>query len=132
MRIEKLTTALLLSITPVAAGCAAAAVAGAGAATGIYLTTRGAEGVVDGDLRTVTGRTEAVMRDLGLRVTERKIEYDDNEVEFKAKTDDLDVSIDLEAESARTTRVQVEARRNLVEWDKDYAQMVIRRIVAKR
>jgi len=72
------------------------------------------------------------MRDLGLRVTERKIEYDDNEVEFKAKTDDLDVSIDLEAESARTTRVQVEARRNLVEWDKDYAQMVIRRIVAKR
>ena len=51
--------------------------------------------------------------------------------EFKGKKGDLDVTIDMEQKSDKTTRVEVSARKNLAEWDKDYAQELLQRIVEK-
>jgi hypothetical protein len=51
--------------------------------------------------------------------------------EFKGKKGDLDVTIQLERESGSTTRVEVTARKNLAEWDKEYAQQLLTRIVEK-
>ena len=38
----------------------------------------------------------------------------------------------LERNSSTTTRVEVSARKNLAEWDKDYAQQLLSRIIEKR
>jgi hypothetical protein len=38
----------------------------------------------------------------------------------------------MEQKSEKSTRVEVTARKNLAEWDKDYAQQVLQRIVEKK
>ncbi|MBA3892760.1 MAG: hypothetical protein H0X69_03550 [Gemmatimonadales bacterium] len=45
------------------------------------------------------------------------------------KKGDLDVTIDVQRESPSTAKVEVTARKNLAEWDKDYAKEVLNRIV---
>jgi hypothetical protein len=51
--------------------------------------------------------------------------------EFKGKKGDLDVTIDIERKDPKTARVEVTARKNLAEWDKEYAQQLLQKIVAK-
>ena len=58
---------LLLGLALPVAGCAAAAAgAAAGAAGGVYLTTRGAQSLVDGSIDQVAERSQAVMKDLNI------------------------------------------------------------------
>ena len=53
-----------------------------------------------------------------------------NKREFKGKKGDLDVTIRAGAERApRPPRLEVYARKNLAEWDKEYAQQLLARIV---
>jgi hypothetical protein len=54
-----------------------------------------------------------------------------DERELKGKKGDLDVTIQMRRESPTTTKVEVTARENLAEWDKEYAQQVLERIVQK-
>jgi predicted component of viral defense system (DUF524 family) len=49
--------------------------------------------------------------------------------ELKGKTGDLDVTVQMEQQDSATTKVEVYARKNLAEWDKDYAREVLGRIV---
>lgn len=119
--------ALVLALAP---GCLAAAAAGAGAGTGIYLTSQGAGSMVDGSMATVAARTRQVFSDMGIQLAEQTTETGEK-IEFVGKKDDLDVKVKLEPEGAGTTEVDVSARRNLVEWDKAYAQQVLQRIVAR-
>ena len=49
--------------------------------------------------------------------------------ELKGKQGDLDVTVHLEQQDTATTKVEVYARKNLAEWDKDYARTVLERIV---
>jgi hypothetical protein len=49
--------------------------------------------------------------------------------ELKGKHGDLDVTIQMEQEDTATTKVEVYARKNLAEWDKDYARTVLDRII---
>jgi hypothetical protein len=37
----------------------------------------------------------------------------------------------MERKDAKTTRVEVTARKNLAQWDKEYAQRLLEKIVAK-
>jgi hypothetical protein len=108
---------------------AAAAAAGAGA--GIYLTTRGAESMVEGSIDNVADRTRAVLSEEGIALDESNFEEGGDKREFKGKKGDLDVTVELERKGANTTRVEVSARENLAEWDKDYAQQLLSKIVAK-
>lgn len=120
-----LALALALPIT----GCLAAAAAGAGA--GIYLTSRGAESLVEGSIDQIAARARAVMSEEGIVPDAASTESGGDRREFKGKKGDLDVTIDMEQKSDKTTRVEVSARKNLAEWDKDYAQELLQRIVEK-
>ena len=121
-----LAFALILPVT----GCVAAAAA-AGAGAGIYLTTRGAESIVESSVDQVAGRARAVMAEEGIVPDEASMEKGGDKREFKGKKGDLDVTIEIERKSSTPTRVEVAARKNLAEWDKDYAQQLLSRIVEK-
>ena len=122
--------ALALALILPTAGCVAAAAA-AGAGAGIYLTTRGAESMVEGSIDDVSARTRAVLNEEGIVLDESNFEKGGDKREFKGKKGDLDVSVDLERKGSNTTRVEVSARKNMAEWDKEYAQQLLQRIVEK-
>lgn len=122
--------ALALALMLPATGCVAAAAA-AGAGAGIYLTSRGAESLVESSVDQVATRAQAVMSAEGIVPDASSSESGGNKREFKGKKGDLDVTIQLERESESTTRVEVTARKNLAEWDKEYAQQLLSRIVQK-
>ncbi len=82
----------------------AAAAAGAGA--GIYLTTRGAESLVDTSVDQAAGRAQAVMSEEGIAPDASSVEKGGDRREFKGKKGDLDVTIELERKSPTRTRVE--------------------------
>ncbi len=119
--------ALVLALALPASACLAAAAAGA--AGGVYFTTRGAESLVEGPIDQVTARAEAVMSEMQIVKEGESSERGGDERQLKGKKGDLDVTIQLRRESPTTTKVEVTARENLAEWDKEYAQQVLERIV---
>jgi hypothetical protein len=129
-RFSRMTTwavALMLAVS--ATGCVAAAAAGAAGA--IYATTRGVESLVSGSIDDVAARTQAVMREMGITMEGSSTDKGGAKREFKGKQGDLDVTVQLEQQDSATTKVEVSARKNLAEWDKDYARQVLERIVKK-
>jgi Protein of unknown function (DUF3568) len=134
MGIKSLTSAkwaLVFALVLPTAGCLAAAAAAAGAGAGIYLTTRGAESMVNGSVDQVAARAQAVMAQEGIVPDASSSGNGGDKREFKGKKGDLDVTIDVERKDPKTTRVEVTARKNMAEWDKDYAQQVLTKIVEK-
>jgi hypothetical protein len=121
-----LALALMLPVT----GCVAAAAA-AGAGAGIYLTSRGAESLVESSVDQLAASAQAVMSEEGIVPDAASTEKGGDKRELKGKKGDLDVTIQLQRESGSTTRVEVTARKNLAEWDKEYAQQLLSRIVQK-
>jgi hypothetical protein len=120
-----LAMALILPMT----GCLAAAAAGAGA--GIYLTSRGAESLVEGSIDQLATRARAVMSEEGIVPDASSTENGGSKRELKGKKGDLDVTFELEEKSDKTTRVEVSARKNVAEWDKEYAQQLLQKLVEK-
>jgi hypothetical protein len=110
-----------------AAGCAAAAAAGAAGA--IYATTRGVESLVASPIDRVVADAESVMKSMGIVQDATSSEKGGAKRELKGKHGDLDVTVQLEQQDTATTKVEVYARKNLAEWDKDYARQVLERIV---
>ena len=123
------TLLFLLAVALPSTGCLAAAAAGA--AGGVYLTSRGAESVVQGSVDEIAGRAEAVMGEMGIVKEGESTENQGDEQVLKGKKGDLDVTIEIERESESTAKVEVTARENLAEWDKDYAKQVLGQIVQK-
>ena len=119
-----------LAVALPATGCLAGAAA-AGAGAGIYLTSRGAESLVDLPIDQVAARARTVMNEEGIVPDASSTEKGGENRELKGKKGDLDVTIQMEQKSDKTTRVEVAARKTLAEWDKDYAQKVLQRIVEK-
>lgn len=119
--------ALAAGLLMLAAGCPAAVVGGAGAAGGYYFTSRGVGSTVNGGVDDVAARTRAVLAADGIVITERKIEGDKQTL--KGAKGDLEISVEIEEQSPSTAKVEISARKNLVEWDKDYARRVMDQIV---
>ena len=109
------------------AGCAAAVAAGA--AGGIYATTRGVESLVASPIDRVVANAESVMKDMGITQDATSSDNGGAKRELKGKHGDLDVTIQMEQRDTTTTKVEVSARKNLAEWDKDYARQVLENIV---
>jgi hypothetical protein len=126
--ITRLGALAILAVAPLS-GCLAAAAAGAG--TGIYLTTRGAASTVEGSVSTVASRTRSVLGEEGITISETKTENGGDKQEFKGTKGDLDITVTVERESPTMSKVEVTARENLAEWDKEYAQRILNKIVAK-
>jgi polyisoprenoid-binding protein YceI len=119
----------VLAAALLSTGCLAAAAAGA--AGGIYLTSRGAESLVEAPVDNVAARAEAVMGEMGITKEAESTEDEGDKHVLKGRKGDLEVNIDINRESATTSKVEVTARENLAEWDKDYAKQVLSRIVQK-
>lgn len=119
----------LLGLAGVQAGCVAATAAAAGAGTGIYLTSRGAESAVNGSIDQVEQRARAVLEKEGVDITGSKTEGSGAKRELSGKKGDLDITVSMERQESGTTKAEVSARKNLVTWDKDYAQRLLGEIV---
>ena len=122
---------LLLASMGVLPGCVAAAAA-AGAGTGIYLTTRGAESTVNGSVNEVATRARAVFKTEGVTLDATSMESGGDTREIKGKKGDLDIAVSMERETPTMTKTAVTARKNLAEWDKDYAQRIMDKIIKSR
>lgn len=129
-RLQSLRLALLLSAAALP-GCVAAAAAGAGAATGIYLTSRGASGLITGSIEQLAARTQSVFREMNIQQTAAATDNGGDKREFKGTQGDREITVSLERKSPTTTNVEVTARKNLAEWDKDLAKSILQRIAAK-
>lgn len=121
--------ALVLALAAPLPGCVAAAAAGAGAATGMYLTTRGAASTVAAPVNEVAARARSVFVAEGVQLDATSMEDKGDSREIKGKKGDLDITVSMERESETTTKTEVTARKNVAEWDKDYAQHLLDRIV---
>jgi hypothetical protein len=129
-QIRKLSRAtVLVPAFALFSACATAAAASAGAAAGIYLTDQGASGTVSSPLATVDTRTRTVLSDMGIQVTERKEE--NGEVEYHGTGNQMDIAVELETADNGGTVVKASARKNTVEWDKEYARSIVQRITQR-
>lgn len=122
----------VLWLGAVLGGCAVAAAGAAGAAAGIYFTSRGVGGVIEGSLDDVVRRTEIVYRDMGITIREREVDPDGDEIEIKGNRGGMSVDTNIRRETATTSRIEVEAQKSAVEWDQDYARDVLNRIIQQR
>jgi hypothetical protein len=113
-------------------GCFAATTAAAGAGTGIYLTTRGAESVVNGSADEVEKQARAVFEAEGIPVTGSQVERSGARREIKGTKGDLEISVSMQKEGAQTTKTEVYARKNVASWDKEYAQRLLDMIVKQK
>lgn len=109
-----------------AGGCMAAAAAGAGAGAGIYLTSQGAESMVNTPVATVVGRVPGVLSSMGITVTGHKMDGDEHE--WTGTRGDMEIHVQVKGETTSSSRVTASARKNMAEYDKDYAQQIVTRI----
>jgi len=122
--------AVLLAFVLPSTACVAAAAAGAAGA--IYATTRGVESMVNGSVDQVAGRVPPVMDKMDIVQTGKSSEESGAKREFKGTHGDLDVSIQLEQQDSALTKVEVSARKNVAEWDKDFARQVLEGILQQK
>lgn len=117
-------------VTSVLAACAGGAmVAAAGAGGGIYLTSQGAESMVNADISSVIASVPAHLRSLGITVIDQHTQHAGQETEWIGTTvQGFEVHIQVKSEINNTTRISASVRRNAAEWDKDFAQQIVARI----
>ncbi|HEU4565155.1 MAG TPA: DUF3568 family protein [Gemmatimonadaceae bacterium] len=121
---------LVLGAGALSSGCFLFA-AGAGAAGAIAWTNRGAESVVEGSVDKVFERSTGVFGDMGITRTGDTNEDSGAKRTLTGTKGDLEVTVEMNRESATTTKVEVYARRSAVDWDKNYARDVLNRIIKR-
>jgi len=119
---------LLLAVATVPGCIAAAAAAGAGGA--VYVTTRGAEAVVEGQPASLEPRIRAALTHYNVSVTGTSTENGGDKQSWEGKAGDLEVSVTAERQSPTTTKLTVTAKRNVADWDKEFAEQVLQRVVS--
>lgn len=128
---RRLAPAVVAAALPLLlSGCLLAA-GGAAAGTGIYLTSRGAEGVVHGSVDELTQATREAFDRLGV-THEGQEDQDDGGREVYGTTDDGDVTVDLERRTDNATMAGVRVKESAVTWDKDMAKRILEEIQAIR
>ncbi len=90
------------------------------------------ESLVSVPVDQVATRVPPVMDKLGIVQTGKSTEDTGAKREFKGTHGDLDVSIQLERQDSAMTKVEVSARKNVAEWDKDFARTVLEEILQQR
>ena len=114
-------------------GCiaAAAVAAGAGAAGAIAWTQRGASSLVPGSVGEVFERSSGVFEQMGITRTGDATRESGAERTLTGRRGDLDVTVEIRRESATSTRVEVYARSNEVQYDRELARDVLSRIIGR-
>lgn len=106
--------------------------AGAGAGAAVYLTDRGTSSLANHSMEAVAQRARAVFGEMRIEMVDSTRAEDGGDMEYVGKNGPLDITVDLERKGPTSTLVQVSARRDGVVWMKDYAQMVLERIIRDR
>lgn len=120
------TAAIAVSVP----GCiAAAAAAGAGGA--VYVTTRGAESIVQGQPDGLAPRVRSVLEQHQVTITDTRSENGGDKQTWEGTAGELTVNVTAERESPTTTKLEVTARKNVADWDKEFAERVLRDIVER-
>jgi hypothetical protein len=109
--------------------CVPAAAAGAGAASAVYLTSRGAKAEVKGTPEEVEADSKKVLSEQAVQITDEKIEKSGTHRELQGKKGDIDVTISIDRRDDKSSEVEVTARKSAVTWDKDYAKTILSSIV---
>lgn len=123
--------ALLAAALPLLlSGCLLAA-GGAAAGTGIYLTSRGAEGVVHGNVDELTEATREAFDRLGVTHEGQKNQSEGGR-EVYGTIDEGDVTVELERRTDNATMASVRVKKSAVTWDKDMAKRILEEIQAIR
>ena len=131
MRPRLIVLRLLLAAAPVAlSGCFLAA-AGAGAAGAIVYTNRGASSDVAGTVDQAFDHAVASFGQNGVTETGRSTEDNGIKRRLVGQKGEFEVTVDLQRASDATTQVEVIARRNAVDYDKDLAKTILNGILAK-
>ena len=119
----------LLVVTVLASGCIAAAGAAAGAAGAVAYSDRGARSEVTVPVDDLVRAVEATFSAMDIAITERSRKEDGSETHLKGKNGDMEVNVDINRD--QTTKIQVIARRNLVDYDRDYARDILKKILER-
>jgi hypothetical protein len=99
---------------------------------GVYYSGRSAESVVRVDLPILAVLTRAVLADMGVTVGAREAEANDLDWEIRGTAPDgWAVRVDLKEDADGNTRVRASARLSAVEWDREYARIIVQRIVER-
>ncbi len=66
-----------------------------------------------------------------IEISEQKTDKGGTHRELKGKKGDLDLTVEIEGRDDGTADVEVAARKNAVEWDKDYAKSLLNSIIKR-
>lgn len=125
MTLRRSTIAVALAAaTLTSSGCFLVA-AGAGAGAAIAYTQRGASGQVPGTVDAVFGKATSAFSQLGITETGRSTGDSGNTRTLVGKTGEQEVTVEMTRASDETTAVEVTAKKNVVEYDKELAKRVL-------
>lgn len=131
MRAPRLALSVLLVASPLALGGCFLVAAGAGAAGAIAYTNRGASSNVSGSIDAVFDRSVTAFAGAGIRETGRSTEESGAKRRLTGAKGEQEVIVEMERKESETTKVEVIARKNAVDYDKKLAEDVLNRIIAK-
>lgn len=124
MRARTFVLSLVAAATLTSSGCFLVA-AGAGAGAAIAYTQRGASGQVPGSVDDVFGKAASAFSQLGITETGRSTRDSGNSRTLVGKTGEQEVTVEMKRASEATTAVEVTAKKNVVEYDKELAKRVL-------
>jgi len=106
--------------------------AGAGAGAAVAYTNRGAKSTVDGTVDQTFDRAVAAFQQLSIKETGRNTQDNGVKRQLVGDTSDgLTVTVDMERKTSTTTDVEVIAKKNTVDYDKDFANNVLSKIIQR-
>jgi hypothetical protein len=130
MQLRRIVMSVFLAASPLAlTGCFLVA-AGAGAAGAIAYTNRGATSVVSGNADQVFNRAVAAFQQAGIAETGRATEDNGRQRKLTGTKGEYEVVAELNRSTDSTTKVEITARKNVVEYDKEMAKDILNRILA--
>jgi hypothetical protein len=123
------TCSCVVLLAPLVCSACIAAAAGAGAGAGVYYTSRGVESIVSAPVDATFAAAERTFEHFDIEQTSMKVENGGAKRELEGRSEEraVDVRVRFE-EQDDGTRIEVTARKNLVEWDKDFAREIAARI----
>jgi hypothetical protein len=109
-------------------GCLAAAAGGAAGA--LYVTDRGVSTNVGVSVERSVEVARSALAEVGGSVVGTEAKRDGTR-ELHATKGDLDIKVEMKPRESSITNVEVTAQKNAVRWDKDFAKLVLQKIVDK-
>jgi len=121
-------TALLAVATMTSSGCFLLA-AGAGAGAAVAYTNRGASANIEGGVNAVFDRATRAFGTMSIAETGRATEDSGNTRRLVGKLGDHEVTVEIQRQSDNVSAVEVTAKKNVVDYDKEIAKKVLESMV---